>query len=571
MQKLIESGENNLHEWLVWSLFYEQDKGVKIVDSIFDLDFYKNVSYMKKADPCELSAGTGKLTPYLQKIDAITGVLAESPSDEEKLKKKLKIARIIANMTGQCKGRVSYLEKQYEMLDKIKDQKTKGAVLRMISNPYERLSFVEGVEKLIKDRNVQKINNVNYTSVYEGILENFFSLQGCLWDDETANRAVAKVNRKLDRYIREKTGITNEEYTAQKAIINALCKSFMDPTDISSEERNCFGLNSAEAEARTYAWPLLIYMDKIKWRICFPVKKEEQEKIEGAVNLATDRMIMSYMIADATVRTTPLLKENIKTGETINEGNVSLLYKTARSINYDSLFTACVLASVMELSKEKMLEDDVKRVEESKDEKSNVAVNEISRLEKENEELKALLRKTSEELDRTKEKLLNCKRDEFTIRSLKSRIDNMSSEHLEVMREKNCECREKDKEIEMLKEQLASSSETIESDAVKGTEKHIQEKPADTEKKYFFLCAHEPTAKKISATFRNSKLSTTYNVSAKNIGSFEACICIVPEIDHTSYYKVKGMCSTAGVPFIHCNTTSVETIKYLLAEHGYVA
>lgn len=540
------------------------------IDTLFNARIRENAAYMRTADISKISTGTGKKLSTMQKMDVLLGILRDTDDEEEQFDRELDILSIMSS-NGSFAAAVVKIRESLSTLNGrncIKDRRFR-----------ERLngSDVRTPEDAIELYKPSKLHKVDGAPAYEGMMEDALSIKCDIWEDPLMVKVVGKARKKLNAHVADVTKESSESTTAEDLITEGICKFSMNP-DESKEERGLFGLVDKDPEIFTPIWKFLIYTGMLKWRTMFPAEKKDRALIRSTAETAVERVlracILSKLITEYIAdRQNPVPEERIFG----NSGtNLSFMYSRVSRFDYAEILMMCFFATAVELEKKDILLKDAELFE-LREERESVqdGAKELRRLREENESLREkadILAQKAEELGL---QTLTEKKYGEQIRVLQAKNKKLNAENLKLERriaelEKDGGHRVKKKRR---KKDIPSAADSDKKDEEKQqpapSPQEKDDAEADIDGKYLFICQFEPLSQKLRKEFRNSKVDNTYRVTAGNLKSFDACICIRKDCEHPSYYRIKDMCSTVGVPFLHCNTTGIGSIRQFLKMHGY--
>ena len=189
------------------------------------------------------------------------------------------------------------------------------------------------------------------------------------------------------------------------------------------------------------------------------------------------------------------------------------------------------------------IEESIKQISESN--------KKIARLEEENAKLKEHLQKEIVARGNIEKKMA-------TTTSQKTN-EEIQKENFELVR-KNAKLEQQLLELSEKYNEVKNKTPILQkSDRI--TTKNIEE--CDINKKYGFVVGENLALQnKILSKFPNSI------ILAEGVKSFDVdCVVFITEcLGHSLYYKVKGMCDSQNIPYIHCNFKNVECIKSTIAK-----
>ena len=535
------------------------------IDALFEIDHRGNTDFMKKADPARISAGTGSGTPAIQKAETVIEVLRDTKDPVVQLQKETDIMMAIAPKWMR--------ETDLNRLIKLIESTPADKIRKMNQLVPQDLSRILSPEELIELCMGDRTRKADGIFALEGTIEKKMNIKCGLWADPVMSRVIKKARKKLNAYVSEITAASTKSQSPEDLIAEGLHRFFMNPGESAQgERRGLFGIMSHEMIAHTPMWKFLTYAGMLRWRIMFPVAEKDREYIKNTAEKAVERVLKSCILSQLAAE---YMADSGPTGEPERcleeEDDLSFMFSRVSRFNYGEILMMCFYATAVEIEKKTALEKDAELYEyrwSSEQDRDTAAT--VQDLRSENRKLKETVKDLSRRLKEAENNAAGAEKDRKKIETLEAKVNELNKTILSYERKVSSIKKEKDREIRLLKGQLEKTEQ--QEKRREQTEKKEEPKNAvtDMDGKYLFICQYEPLCRKIEQAFKNSKVSTKYRPDPTSIKSFDACVCISKDVSHPSYWKFKDMCILAGIPFLHCNTTSIKTISRFLGDNGYV-
>ena len=579
MQQSIRTWDNTcaMYEQMLYKIC-ETNKDE--IDRIFKLNESENLKYIKEADPFLISTGTGSAIKQIQKIDAIIGRMRLNPS--ERLSKE-NIAIMDAYDAARAQTRQRKKKGQNSSITLGSSYEEIRAVRSFLNNNKRDVELNASVALPGTDGlSLKKEENETPDGIVfaEEKITSFFGITEPLRESGIVESAIRKARKKLlaslfgkevkyvDNILEGIIWIAIKEYN-----MNAFCSAEADGIKI---KPRYFLPMACGKERDEIVWPVMFYTGLSKWRSGIMDEDDRTKESLAIIRKAVDRVLYAQImfllisrVFDARDRLAKPdvdfdLKKYIK-----EQKDTGFIYKSLSDLDYKAVMTSCIFASMVELEREERKRVLLKEMTSVQTMDPETLIEERESFKKKLDEKDGEIERLKEQLKEEREKIRGYARDKFNKDKADASIDSLNKSNLLLERK----LKEKEQEIEMLREQLEDSAETIENDTAQVTacadEAHKMQE-ADTESRYLFLCSHEVCARKLGEYFKNSQTSEDYTLVPGNASAFKAVICITQSVPHGLYYKAKDICRNAGVPFINCNTVNVDTIKRLLVSQGFV-
>lgn len=261
--------------------------------------------------------------------------------------------------------------------------------------------------------------------------------------------------------------------------------------------------------------------------------------------------------------------DKLTKGLLLSENDMRFIFKEINGINYDEMM-ACYFAAAVEINREDQTARDIESIGLSTKSQSALS-KELFEAKKRSGTLQTGMQSWK---NRCREKGMPMQKQEKksgTERNTESTIESLRQDCGEKERRHNKEIKELNAEIESLRSQLSRLEQVIEESADGGNEgiEEECEKHVDHEKRYYFVCDHAVTCKKLMDEFPNTKCSMDFEDTGGECGRFDAAVFIIPQVKHMNYYRYKNICKDNKIPVVHSNTTGIRTIKLLLVQQGF--
>lgn len=537
------------------------------IEDLFMKEPGNNIAYMENHGSEYLSYGSGSSLSLLQKAETI----AERAYEDAEGTLRRDVNSIY--FSSLSKRKMEFLQ---QIVEEREDDRS--------ADLYDRIVAPFDASDCIERTNTGKSLGPDGILSYENYIEKAFHLKKDLWENEIAQRAVSKTYRKLSTHICGGLKGNGGKATVDEVIASSI-------TGFNRFVHNQTTWNTRMFEVYTHSddrnindgqfLPFLLFCGISKWRIAFDNGREEFQNVCRITEIAVQMVIRAYLIGfwvnwlnekykDPFSDAESDPEEIMDNGHILSEEDMRFVYREINNIDYNEMMMACYFASAVEINRDQQIERDIENLKLSSKSQTSLsrelfdAKKEIKRLEENNERLE-------EQIEKEKELCAKAKKEEWDRRYAENTIEKLRTECCESERKHKKEVKELNAEIESLRAQLSQLEQVIEDSADSGNKvlEEECENHVDHEKRYYFVCDHAVTCKRLMDEFPNSKCSMDFEYTGGECGRFDAAVFIIPQVKHMNYYRYKNICKDNGIPVVHSNTTGIRTIKILLVQQGF--